>query len=277
MKKAKNGKFYYPKKQSNRPKSKLAMVQSRAPIVETKKSQAGEDSFYLSTVAAGQFVPVRTFIDMSQGLGQDDMIGNSVFSKYIKMRLRFRFPRDEFSIRKNYRIQLIHGWMTAPYALATTPVGAPYAPARGSVSPAELEKIVARRIGEDFNAVGDDMSFRTKEKKIYKILGKQWIRPNRNNQIGFAQQFGRYAAETDHLIGGLADVYRDLKWTPMRKTRYTYSNPPDATDFYYPNEAWIPFVCIYCPEFANVANTAATATDYHVKCTVNDCHWFTDG
>lgn len=276
MKKAKNGKFYYPKKKQSRPKSKQSMVQARQPIVETKKNQSGQSTFNLSTTSAGQFVALRSYIDMSQGISQDSMIGTSVFTKYISMKLKFQFPRDEYSIRKNYRIQLVHGWMTAPFALADTPVGAPYSPARGSVSPTELEQIVAARLGPDFNATGDDMAFREKRKRIFKVEGKQWIRPNRNAAIGFPQLFGRYAAETDHLLGGIPDVMKQLNWKPMRKTKYQLSTSTDGsfTDYYYPNENWVPFVCIFCPEYQNVAGT----TDlYKVKCIVNDCHWFTDG
>lgn len=277
MKKAKSGKYYYPKKTS-KPKNKKAMVVSRAPIVETKKNQSGQSSFHLSTTTAGQFVALRSFLDMSQGLQQDDMTGKSIFSKYVKMKLKFQFPRDEYAIRKNFRIQLIHGWMTAPFALAPTPVGHPYAPARDSVTPAELEQIVAARLGSDFNATGDDMAFRDKQKKIYKIEGKQWLKPDRNSAIGFTQQFGRYAAETDHLIGGLPDIMRTLSWSPMRKVKYQHSTPQGSADFYYPNEAWIPFVCIFCPEYMNTAPVGQDEDpeDYKVKCIVNDCHWFTD-
>ena len=258
MKRAKNGKYYYPARKTQPKKGKKQMVRARQPIVETKKSQAGQSTFYLSTTTAGQFVALRSFIDMSQGLQQDDMTGKSVFSKYIKMKLKFRFPRDEYAIRKNYRIQLIHGWMTAPFALADSPVGAPYSPAKDTVTVSELEQIIAARLGPDFNAVGDDMAFRDKQKKIYKIEGKQWIRPNRNNQIGFTQQFGRYAAETDHLIGGLPDVMRTLTWSPMRKVKYHLSTPAQGqgAPFHYPNEAWVPFVCVFCPEFNNTAPPA---------------------
>lgn len=277
MKKSKNGKYYYPKKSGKKVSTKQ-LVAARQPIIETKKNEAGQSTFNLSITTAGQFVALRSFLDMSRGTDGTDMIGDSVFSKYIKMKLKFRFPRDEYAIRDNYRIQLIHGWMTAPFSLAETPVGNPYAPAMKTVSPAELEGIVAARLGDDFNAVGDDMAFREKRKKIYKVLGKQWIKPDRNNQIGFAQQFGRYAAETDHIIGGIPDVVKSLTWTPMRRTKYQYSTPPNDSPFYYPNESWIPFVCIYCPDYPNIPapGEGQQQSDFQVKCIVNDCHWFSD-
>lgn len=278
MKKAKNGKYYYPKKKVNKSLNKKAMVKARTPIIETKKNVSGEASFPISRTAAGQFVAFRSFMDMSQGLQGDDMIGDSVFSKYVKMKLRFRFPRDEQSIRKNYRVQLIHGWMTAPFALSVDPVGAPYTPARGNVTPEQLEQILAARIGNDFNATGDEMTFRDKEKRIYKILGKKWLKVDRQGQLGFPQMFGRYAAETDHLIGGVPDITESVTFKPMRRVKYTYSNPSGATEFWYPNEAWIPFVCIYVPEYLNTqaAPVGESQDDYQPKVTVNDAHWYSD-
>lgn len=245
----------------------------RAPMVETKKRESGESSVYLSATSPGQTVFLRSFMFMNQGIGKSEFLGDSVFSKYIKMKLLFRFPRDEYSIRKNYRIQLIHGWVTSPYALTNT-AGTQYAPIRGSVTSTELETILASKIADSFNAPGDELAFREKEKKIYKIEGKQWLTPDRNGQIGFAQQFGRYAAETDHLIGGIPDIKRSLTWKPMRKVALDLSQPNGEAAFHFPNQAWVPFVHIYCPEFGNVASTTNTA--YHVQLRANDCHWYTD-
>ena len=254
-------------------KARKRFAAKRALIVETKKRQSGEQSIHLSATSAGQSVFLRSFMFMSQGLQKDDFLGDSVFSKYVKMKMLFSFPRDEYSIQKNYRIQLIHGWVTAPFAL-TNIAGTQYAPVATTVTESELETIMASKIASQFNATGDELAFRDKEKKIYKIEGKKWLRPNRNQQIGFAQQFGRYAAETDHLIGGIPDITESLTWKPMRKVEYTTSTPSGASIFHYPNQAWIPFVHIYCPEFNNVAN--ASDTNYHVKLRVNDCHWFSD-
>jgi hypothetical protein len=278
--KAKNGKFYYPKRRQQRQRKPTTkqLVLARQPIIETKKNQAGQSTFDLSRTSSAQFVALRSFIDMSQGSSSSDMIGESIFSKFIKMKLRFRFPRDEYAIRKNYRIQLIHGWMTAPFALATTPVGAPYAPARGTVSPTELEQIIVARLQDAFNSEGDEMAFRDKEKRIYKVLGKKWLKVDRTGALGFPQMFGRYAAETDHLLGGIPDIKESITWRPMRKVKYTYSNPSGSSEYWFPNESWVPFVCLYIPEYGNTAAAGAgqSQSDFQPKCTVNDCHWYSD-
>lgn len=275
MKRAKSGKYYYPRRaRSSVPKSKRAMVAARAPIVEVKRNESGMRSGYLSSTSPGQFYPIKSFQNLQQGLSQDDMTGNVIFSKYLKMKMKFRFPRDEYSIQKNFRIQVIHGWMTAPFSLASTPVGTPYSPARESVTKSELEQIIAARIGDDYNSTGDDMNFNRREKKLYKIEGKKWLTPNRNNQIGFAQQFGRYASETDHLIGGIPDITHSIQWSPMRRVRYQKSTPTNGDPaFYYPNESWVPFVVVFCPEYSNLAGIT---NEHKVQVYLNDCHWFTD-
>lgn len=278
MKKAKNGKYYYPRKKqpTTNYRGRQSFAMKRQPLVETKKHEGVIKEFAINRTSA-RFIPPTSFQILNRGIQDNNVLGSSIFSKYYSMKLKFVFPRDEYSIQKNYRIQVIHGWMTAPYGLPE--VSNNYIPQRGSVTTADLVTIQQDRLSPAWthgSFSNDDLEFRNKEKKIYRVEGKQWIRPNRNNQIGFAQQFGRYAAETDHLIGGIPDVKVQLQWKPMRKINLTDSTNGGGsnTPFLYPNEAWIPFVCVYTPDFENLPVDSTTAN--LVQCHYNDCHWYSD-
>lgn len=249
----------------------------RGPLVETKKNPDGPSNTKIPDDSPALFIAVSSFMKMYKGIEIDQFLGKDIFSKYISMKLNFRFPQGEFGIVKNYRLQLIHGWMVAPFALDNY-----VAPKKAEANIIDLETIITNRIQPAFNQAADRMTFRDKEKRIYKIEGKQWIRPNRNNQINHPQDASvlvEGSTATEYQLGGPPDVFKQIHWKPMRKVRYTYTanvggTPSPPLPFYYPNEAWIPFVVIYAPDYANVGKIGDD--DYKVSLDVSNCHWYTD-
>ena len=222
----------------------------RAPFVECKKNQ---DPLVQEKLAEGNFatfLPVSTFTRMNRGTEEDQFIGDSIFSKYISMKLNFRFPQGANTILLPYRIQVIHGWMTAPFSLDQSGL---YGPDKETVSRAELDAIVAARVGPEFNQAVDRMNFRDKTKKIYRVEGKKWITVNRDGQISLPNLVSN---------GGPGDAYHRMDWKPMRKVNLVDTDDTNSTlpasPFSYPNEAWIPFVCIYTPDKDNINNPDPT-------------------
>lgn len=117
-------------------------VAKRSLIVETKKNQDPLVSERLQEGAFAHFLPVSSFLRMTQGQESNEFLGESLFSKYISMKLNFQFPKGDNQILDTYRIQVIHGWMTAPFSLNNSGVSSFV---QGTVSRAELDQIVAAR------------------------------------------------------------------------------------------------------------------------------------
>jgi hypothetical protein len=213
---------------------------------------------------------------MNRGVEDDQFIGDSIFSKYISMKLNFQFPQGQNSILQPYRIQVIHGWMTAPFSLDTSGL---YGPNRTTVSRAELDAIIAARVGPEFNQAVDRMNFRDKTKKIYRVEGKKWITINRDSQINQTT----FIAPTSENKGGPGDSFMQLAWKPMRKVNLLDSSDTNSSlppsPYSYPNEAWIPFVCIYTPDKDNLNNpdkTEPMPDESRVTIQAMNCHWYTD-
>lgn len=253
-------------------------VAKRSLIVETKKNQDPLVSERLQEGAFSHFIPLSSFLRMSQGLENDQFQGESIFSKYISMKLNFQFPQGANQILKTYRIQVIHGWMTAPFALDSSGVSS-YD--RDNVSRAQLDQMVSARCGGEFNQAVDRMNFRDKTKKIYKVLGKRWITVNREGQI--SNPGSEHWASGSVPVGGPADTYMRVDWKPMRKINLQYSNDNNSTlppsPYYYPNEAWVPFVCIYTPDKDNIHNpdpTKPMPIESRVNLQAMNCHWYSD-
>ena len=76
----------------------------RQPFVECKKNQDPLVQEKLSEGNFATFLPVSTFTRMNRGVEDDQFIGDSIFSKYISMKLNFQFPQGQNSILQPYRI-----------------------------------------------------------------------------------------------------------------------------------------------------------------------------
>ena len=163
---------------------KKQLVRARQSIVETKKRSMGTLSGKLDV---GRFIThfsTRSFLDLRQGLLESQMVGQNIFSKYYSMKIKLNFPTTH-PIVENFRLQLVWGWMTAPLAYpASSNTGAV---TRDEVDLDDIQTVVAQRVEHDFNQKIDQMNFRDKEKTVYRVLGKEWVKPDRRHQIGHNQ------------------------------------------------------------------------------------------
>ncbi len=90
------------------PYRKKQMIKRRAPFVETK-SKTYEDlqieyphlldhlSFSERTTES-RFMNPEVFLIHQQGIDEHQVIGRSIYAKYLNMKLTFRFPQSAFTI-----------------------------------------------------------------------------------------------------------------------------------------------------------------------------------
>lgn len=261
-------------------------VAKRAPLVECKKLSHGVGYTKVAYTTPFTWIPNRAYMEFQRGFKNADVLGSDIFSKYYSMKVKFGFPRDIYSIPETYRLYLVHGWMTAPFALPKVPAS-PYMLERDTVSATQLQNHMVQLLSNEFDSNLDEMEFRTKEKKFYKILGKQLIRPNRNAQIGLRQTASVLvdgSTATEHIVGGPPDVFKQLHWKPMKKVRLTETsgmNSEGEGGFLFPNESWIPFAFVYSPDHLNLKHPnddpmETPVQDAMIDLQYNDCHWFSD-
>jgi hypothetical protein len=110
--------------------------------------------------------------------------GKDIFIRYWKLKYKFDFPQDEDSIRSPMRLQLIHGFCTNPtqYTPYTTPK-------MNTVTAQQYADHVLKQVEDGWNSPDDQLEFRVKNKSNLRIIGKQWIRPDRTARIGLPQQY----------------------------------------------------------------------------------------
>lgn len=207
---------------------------------------------------------------MEQGLEEDQMIGRSVFSKYLNAKVKIRFQGGANQITdRQFPMELICGFVTAPtnYTSNTSPTV-------GTVTPSHLSAYVVERVSEYFNARSDELDFIPKRASTIRITYRRQIRSNQSKSNVLTPDSGITAFE-----GHAPDVNLFPKWKMMRKIHYergaAFQVSPPRT-LYYPNYNQIPFCIVYSPMFDGEDGTKPLQPQEIPEVSYNVAHYFTD-
>ena len=135
----------YKKKGAYKPRAKRQFKNARRPFVEGKRRELADcvadfGTYNTSTEPNGIRNPMvldttpgyqsygityignddaytgfhpASFLQMRQGLGDSEMIGSSIYVKYIKQKFQFQFPFNPFQ-QLPINLYLVHGWFKTP-------------------------------------------------------------------------------------------------------------------------------------------------------------------
>jgi hypothetical protein len=270
------------------------MVKRNAPMKETKKRTQSAISTPSGSMPNGipngltnSPVPVDSTYKIiipwsacsyNQGVTDQDMIGTSLFSKYLKAKFEFTVNTITSTGRDvpggngfPSEIYLIHGWCTAP--LNATNNSTPNV--LGQVDRVAFAKHVEEQVKEYYDGENDQLSFDSKRRTSIKILSKRKLRVDRNSQLSLPQQVASGTEATSYFaVGTLAPINMSHTWKTMKKVHYTpgLTHPymGQADTFFYPNWSWIPFSLIYQP------NALSQEASQNIEFQYDNCHWYTD-
>lgn len=219
---------------ANAKSAKNQMMLRRQPVVETKQRVESDIAFMnghstehdwnnplayrpISVANAFTIVPIEVFTRNSHGFQEWNMIGSSVTSRFLKTKLDFRFPFNNFVaneknavidpalpgydpskrslnmiIENPIRLYLICGWVTNPTNYPVNPPnienpdpgGTPVPQIRADTATQnDLTQHIENELKPYFNDRSDKMSFRPKETTNIKIESYRRIKPNLNEAI----------------------------------------------------------------------------------------------
>lgn len=276
------------------PKPKVSAVKQISNILETKKFKGLDYDTNMAEWREGQIESGTMPID-SAGLSfmpdsfyrmqfQPDIVeqstdselavncieGTSLFSKYLQCKVQIDYPDGLNAPSECPRpVEVIWGWCNALNYTDFT------SPKIDEVTPAQIREHTLASIAAEFNSVTDPMEFHDKHKRRYNIIGRHKFKPNnlRNPPTKVSPFNGMNAAASPKL-------HFDINFPMMKKVNYTKSVPSDESipQFAYPNEAYLPFVFLYNPDFAmyDGQNYPEDPGIQPIKFKFNDCHWFND-
>lgn len=222
-------------------------------------------------------LPVNSFFNMERGLTHSDIVGDNIYSRYLKAKVEFELPRGEHMIKHPCDVYLVHGWVTLPLGLNfhTTPE-------QGDLTRAQLNAHIKEQIEQYFNQRADKLQFITKRQSNLKILGYRKLKPRNNNNLGAnptPQIFDRMGGTIVSGAGAPPLVSMSCSWPTKRKIFYEdgKTNLQNGFPMMYPNFAWLPFMCVYNPTAAEFFSTAYQgAQEPKIKVRYNSKHYWTD-
>lgn len=298
------------------PKAKINMGVRRRPFVETKKrehtiiaernksSGAGDayslqpmDFQAISNTDAYFPIHLNSFLRTSQGLRDEQIVGDTLFSRYLKCKVNIRFPQGKDTMVLPNRLYMVQGWVTAPInANANRAVYGGTGTDVGSVNATDVQLHINQAVEQYFNQPEDKLRFMPKETTDIKILKKIKLVPKLDEQSAMpptqVATTSPGGTRTTLRMGSIPDIKRSFTWTINRKLHLDQGKAATVspaigdgaadnsvqTDLQnmYPNNTWLPFLCFYNPDFANYAVGSATLGNNPIQFQYNDCHWYSD-
>ena len=297
----------YKKRGAYRPRAKRQFKNARRPFVEGKRrsledcvadfghynsgtepngilnpmaldTTPGFKSYGLSYIGLDDaftgFHPV-SFLQMRQGLADDNMIGSSIYVRYIKQKIQFQFPllpAQQLPIN----LYLVHGWFKTPLNRTT----------RTTITAVETNQInindhINERLLDYFNEKVDKLRFIPKsENNDIKILGYRKVKPNRNASIGVPNALiTNSTADGEPVqVGSVPNVNMSMTWAVNRKVHYTAGVGLESMNSQrmFPNESWLPFTVVYNPDFESFSANATNPERGNIRILSNNMTWYSD-
>lgn len=309
---------------------KSQMVMRRAPIVETKQrvhSDVAQINGYpagspevvnqvnplnwrlLPTDDAFTNIALRSWTRNTHGFGENQVIGNNIFSKYLNFKLQVRFPDDSKvkvgsvktpgtyievpnkMIEKPTKLYLVCGWITESLNYPLNSDVSPSLPAQSDADGQAIANYITQQLKPFFDDDEDKLQFRPKQTTNIKIEKYVKIAPNLDQAIATqATPEHQFADSSVSIIdvkahGSIPDVYRSWSTKTNRKIPLTEGKevsiyPVDKQNL-FPNNSWIPFAVIYNPDYqSQLANLEIADGEVsqvqNIQFRYNDAHYFTD-
>ena len=241
----------------------------------------GIKQFYLSNSASATFIPIHPFYYMRARRDLDiisSVEGRDIFSKYLQTKLEIKYPQTRFGPRGGTRpIEIIYGFC-APINLSDRTTPDNDSPTEGDI----LDHVIDQ-VGDDFDSKDDTMEFKQRRKRQYNIVGRFKVKPNHNATVP-SPLIAQAPTSTGWGENDVPVMRRNVNWKMMKKVRYHRSHQGEPTDpeepILYPNEAYLPFLLIYNPDFDNYGENTVDPDGNHEirRCSIryHSCHWFND-
>ena len=270
----------------------------RAPFVETKTKSAEDlviqfgmpdDNKYNVSNTMHRHLNPNTFLMHMPGIGENEVIGQSIYARYLKMKISVQFPHPSVLINGTtpqkipfspQRYELVWGWIPAPtnYTTATNPVVT-------QATIGDLNQYINLKVVEYFNERKDKLRFIPKKAATIRIIGRRKVRPdNRYQASAPAQSIEGGAISADYAIGCFPKYNTSISWPLNRKVHLEKSeslHPVTAggngAGGLYPNYSWLPFATFIAWDYDSLPNNSPGEREQFLPTIAhNDQLWYSD-
>lgn len=248
----------------NRRKNR-AIVQ---PFTETKKMIDGVQSNVLSSSTAFNCIQMVTYLYRKQGMAEGEMVGDSVYGRYLGVKMRFQFPPHDnaIDIPTTLHCYFITVFPGANWTKYTNPT-------QGAATKTQLEEHIENQLKEFYDTKQNRLQFNDRLSG-FRIDKHVQVKPDRNTQIGRPQSSLGGGATTGS--GAPPDVFINYSWDIKQKLHYEEATGTQlGSDTHYlnrPGQAGYKCCVVYNPDFAGQDATA----ERKITLDHNHAFWFGD-
>ncbi len=263
-----------------KPARKKQMMRRRAPFVETKSKTYEDlqaeyphmlDHVAFSTrTTSHRFMNPEVFLIHQQGLDEHQVIGKSIYARYMNMKIQVRFPQAAFSTSGINKIvplvpqdyELIWGFVPNP--LQATGQTTPTSP---DMTLDDINAHINQRVTDYVNNQKDRLRFIPKKASTLRIIGRKKIRPNLNRSSVAPAQTIDSITGADYVVGSIPDVHTQISWPLKRKIHLEHATnlvkddtkPNNLHPGLFPNYSWLPFCVFVNWDYDNLPASSETA------------------
>lgn len=289
-----SARFGFNKKRNNkrnayRKGNKRRMMNRRAPFIETK-SKTHEDlvdqfpgvtneTTWRTHNTEHAFMNPLTFYMWKRGMEENECIGNSVYAKYLKMKIGIQFPQSAFTtagLSKAIPLypqtyELIWGWV--PNELAFTGQTTPTA---NTATIHQIMEHVNHRVADYLNEQKDKLRFIPKAASTIRITGRRKVRPDLRFLSTAPPQTTETTVGVDYAIGTIPEYRTSISWKMGKKLHLQPSSSlMSTTEGLYPNfGTWLPFCVLVSWDYDSLPY--GEQQKYLPGIQYNDAIWYSD-
>lgn len=270
--------------------NKRRMMNRRAPFVETK-SKTHEDlvdqfpgvtneTTWRTHNTEHAFMNPLTFYMWKRGMEENECIGNSVYAKYLKMKIGIQFPQSAFTtagLSKAIPLypqtyELIWGWV--PNELAFTGQTTPTA---STATIHQIMEHVNHRVADYLNEQKDKLRFIPKAASTIRIAGRRKVRPDLRYLSTAPPQTTETTVGVDYAIGTIPEYRTSISWKMGKKLHLQPSSSlMGTTEGLYAGNfgTWLPFCVLVSWDYDSLPY--GEQQKYLPGIQYNDAIWYSD-
>lgn len=251
-------------------KRKMQIVKTVKSMAEVREHQVNQERiFVLANLANPEYQPIPDGTSYRKNACNvfiptaftnfpgttTDVENKAIYAKYLQMKLRLTFPSGSNLLVPDQSLYVIHGYVrptklpTTNFKITNASTEDVFIPASNNITPAYIPFHVMSQIYDDFNSEADQLSWTKKRaRRGYTILGYNKVTVDKDTAITSRTHLGAVTPGVGVQEGGPPQILRRITWPMKRKVQYTLATSP-GDNYKYPNDAAIPFVCLYNPQW----------------------------
>lgn len=286
--KKRNFKRNYQKQRAKREETKKRETMD---IAIRNSTDAGGTTFsanYPSTIKATAiagataitFLPLRSFYRISKGTRPNQMEGNEIFHKSLYAKVKVQGLPANNSVE----IFLVHGWIRDKLGFTQFT-----SPSTSTATRSDVESFILNQLKQRYDEATDEMRFADKKLDNVQVLGYRKLQHpldaayndsidvkcswKTNRKVPYTRCYQPALQSADPWMGNnekVASVTTNGVVDHVNVTDSTNAHGELGGDVgqYLPLNSHLPFMCLYCPQFASVSPSSVTVG-------YNDVSYFT--